>query len=126
MRIRKRAAIALTIGALALFWFDYWKSGGLLILPTILGINMIIIAARLIQLNASHAHAERRAPREAGAAGVGHADRAAGHEACVVPWSSRIPDSFLTGLVSQSVRMRSVTARLVGGFSPRPSVCSIS
>jgi hypothetical protein len=60
IRIRKRAAIALTIGALALFWFDYWKSAGLLILPTILGINMIIIAARLIQLNASHAHAERQ------------------------------------------------------------------
>ena len=31
----------------------------MLILPTILGINMILIAARLIQLNASHAHAER-------------------------------------------------------------------
>jgi hypothetical protein len=60
IRIRARAAIALTIGALALFWFDYWKSRGLLILPTILGINMIIIAARLIQLNASHAHAERQ------------------------------------------------------------------
>ena len=59
MRMRKRAAIALTIGAFALFWFDYWKSAGLLILPTILGINMILIAARLIQLNASHAHAER-------------------------------------------------------------------
>jgi hypothetical protein len=58
-RLRKRGAIALTAGAVALFWFDYWKSEGLLILPTILGINMILIAARLIQLNASHAHAER-------------------------------------------------------------------
>lgn len=60
MRIRKHAAIALAIGALALFWFDYWMSAGLMILPTILGINMIFIAARLIQLNASHAHAERQ------------------------------------------------------------------
>ena len=59
MRIRKHAAIGLTIGALALFWFDYRASGGMLILPTILGLNMILIAARLIQLNASHAHAER-------------------------------------------------------------------
>jgi hypothetical protein len=60
MRMRKRAAIVLTAGAFALFWFDYRTSAGLLILPTILGINMILIAARLIQLNASHAHAERQ------------------------------------------------------------------
>ena len=59
IRIRKRAAIALTLAALGLFWFDYSASRGMLILPTILGINMILIAARLIQLNASHLHAER-------------------------------------------------------------------
>ncbi len=60
MRIRKQAAIALTLGALPLFLLDYWKSGGLMIFPTVLGINMILIAARLIQLNASYADAERR------------------------------------------------------------------
>jgi hypothetical protein len=59
IRLRKRAAIALTIAAVGLFWFDYWNSGGQLILPTFLGINMILIAARLIQLNASYASAER-------------------------------------------------------------------
>jgi hypothetical protein len=60
MRIRKRAAIALAVGSLPLFLLDYWKSGGLMIFPTVLGINMILIAARLIQLNASYADAERR------------------------------------------------------------------
>jgi hypothetical protein len=60
MRIRKRWAIALAIGAVGLFWFDYWKSGGLLILPTILGINMLLAAARLIQINAAYADSERR------------------------------------------------------------------
>jgi hypothetical protein len=60
MRIRKQAAIALAIGALPLFLLDYWKSGGLMIFPTVIGINMILIAARLIQLNASYADAERR------------------------------------------------------------------
>ncbi len=71
IRMRTRAAIALTIGAIALFWFDYSTSRGMLILPTILGINMIIIAARLIQLNASHRHAEReRRERLAQAAAV--------------------------------------------------------
>ena len=69
--MRTRAAIALTVGAIALFWFDYSTSRGMLILPTILGINMIIIAARLIQLNASHKHAEReRRERLAQAAAV--------------------------------------------------------
>ena len=75
IRIRKRAAIALTLAALGLFWFDYWASGGMLILPTILGINMILIAARLIQLNASHAHAERE--RRERLAQVASAERAA-------------------------------------------------
>jgi hypothetical protein len=42
-----------------LFWLDWWKYDGLLILPTILGINMLIIAARLVQLNGAHALAER-------------------------------------------------------------------
>lgn len=59
-RIRKRSAAALAAGALPLFWYDYWSSGGLLILPTILGINMLLAAARLVQLTAAYADAERR------------------------------------------------------------------
>jgi hypothetical protein len=60
LRNRRRWAIALAIGAPGLFWFDYWKSGGLLILPTIVGINMLLVAARFLQLNAAYADAERR------------------------------------------------------------------
>ncbi len=60
MRIRKYAAGALALGALPLFWFDYTTSDGRLIFPTVIGINMLIIAARLVQLNASYADAERR------------------------------------------------------------------
>jgi hypothetical protein len=58
-RINKWASIVLVIAAPILFWIDWWKYDGLLILPTILGINMLIIAARLIQLNGAHASAER-------------------------------------------------------------------
>lgn len=76
MRIRKYAAIALALGALPLFLFDYWMSRGLMIFPTVLGINMILIAARLIQLNASYADAERR--RRARLAQVDGGDRGAG------------------------------------------------
>ena len=56
-------ALVLVLAAPILFWIDWAKYDGLLILPTILGINMIIIAARLIQLNGAHATAarERRA-----------------------------------------------------------------
>jgi hypothetical protein len=60
MRARKVAAIVLAVGAVPLFLLDYLKSGGLMIFPTVLGINMILIAARLMQLNASYADAERR------------------------------------------------------------------
>jgi hypothetical protein len=58
-RINTRVSLALVIAAPILFWIDWWKYDGLLILPTILGINMLIIAARLIQLNGAHASAER-------------------------------------------------------------------
>ena len=46
--------------AAALFWYDYQHDKGVMIFPTIIGINLIIVAARLIQLNASYAHAERQ------------------------------------------------------------------
>ena len=60
MRVRARGAVALTFVAAGLFWFDYRHDQGVLIFPTIIGINLIVIAARLIQLNASYAHAERQ------------------------------------------------------------------
>jgi len=52
-------ALVLVLAAPILFWIDWAKYDGLLILPTILGINMIIIAARLMQLNGAHATAAR-------------------------------------------------------------------
>ena len=45
--------------AAALFWYDYRHDKGVMIFPTIVGINLIVVAARFIQLNASYAHAER-------------------------------------------------------------------
>ena len=60
MRIRAWAAAALVAGSVALFWYDYQHDKGVMIFPTIVGINLIVIAARLIQLNASYAHAERQ------------------------------------------------------------------
>ena len=58
-RINMWGAILLVATAPVLFWLDWWKYDGGLILPTILGINMLLIAARLIQLNVAHASAER-------------------------------------------------------------------
>jgi hypothetical protein len=55
----KWGAVALVAVTPALFWLDWWKYDGLLILPTILAINFLIIAARMLQLNAAHASAER-------------------------------------------------------------------
>ena len=59
IRVRTRAAVAMVFAAAALFWYDYQHDEGVMIFPTIVGINLIIIAARFIQLNASYAHAER-------------------------------------------------------------------
>jgi len=50
VRTRRLIAIALIGGALPLFWLDYQRDG-LLILPTVLGINMLIIGARLLFMN---------------------------------------------------------------------------
>ena len=59
MRIRAWAAAALVAGSVTLFWYDYQHDRGMLIFPTALGVNLIIVAARLLQLNGSYAHAER-------------------------------------------------------------------
>jgi hypothetical protein len=58
MRARTVAAAALAAGSVPLFWYDYTREG-LVILPTIVAMNMLLVAARLIQLNSSYAHAER-------------------------------------------------------------------
>lgn len=52
--VRKRtiAAFVLFVIALPLIWWD-WHSGSRLILPTVLGINMIFIGLRLFQWNAA-------------------------------------------------------------------------
>jgi hypothetical protein len=63
MRTRKIAAAALAIAAVPLVWCDYAFSRGRLIFPTVVAINLLIVAARLIQLNRSYAHAEQERAR---------------------------------------------------------------
>jgi hypothetical protein len=57
--VRKWAAYALLASAVPLFWYDYQHDQGMLIFPTVLGINMVIIAARLMQFNSAYVQAER-------------------------------------------------------------------
>ena len=59
MRLRTRGAIALFIVAGASVWYDYQHGPAVQIFPTLLGINLVVVAARLLQLNGSYAHAER-------------------------------------------------------------------
>jgi hypothetical protein len=49
----------LAAGSLPLFWYD-WTRRGVLILPTVVGINMLIASARLLQLNLAVNTAERQ------------------------------------------------------------------
>jgi hypothetical protein len=41
------------------FWYDFRHGPGLQFFPTLLGINLVVVALRLLQLNGSYAHAER-------------------------------------------------------------------
>ena len=60
VRRRNRAiAIVLIVAATGLFWID-WHSGGAMIFPTLLAFNLLLLAGRLLQLNAAYAAAERR------------------------------------------------------------------
>jgi hypothetical protein len=59
MRRNTYAAVALFAVGPALIWFDWTFHDGLLIMPTILGINALLIAARLLIMNAGHIAAER-------------------------------------------------------------------
>jgi len=49
-RTRRMIALALILGAFPLFWLDY-RRDGLLILPTVLGLNMLVIGGRLLFMN---------------------------------------------------------------------------
>ena len=60
IRLRYGAAIGFLIAAVALFWYDYRNGRGILIFPTVIGCNLVVAAARLIQLNVSYAHSERQ------------------------------------------------------------------
>ena len=51
-------AVALIVAAPVLFWTD-WHYGGLG-LPTLLGLNALVFAGRLLQLTAAYRSAERR------------------------------------------------------------------
>ena len=63
MRIRAWAAAGLLVASAALFWIDYRHDQGMLVFPTLLGINLVVVAARLLQLNGSYAHAARARDR---------------------------------------------------------------
>ena len=57
--VRKRTILAVTLFlcSLPLIWWDR-HSGGALILPTVLGINMILFGLRLFQWNSARSHRE--------------------------------------------------------------------
>jgi hypothetical protein len=58
-RMSYGAALALTVAAPILIWYDWARHDGLLMLPTIVGINCLLIAGRLVQLNLAYASAEK-------------------------------------------------------------------
>jgi hypothetical protein len=57
-RVRRWLAIGMLAAAPPLFWIDY-AQGGLLILPTFLALNLIIVAARLLFMNVSAREVEQ-------------------------------------------------------------------
>ena len=72
-RWNARVATGLLIAAPLLFWWDWGWHGGNLIMPTIVGINAVLIAARLFIMNYSHKSFER-ARRERVAEAMRHRD----------------------------------------------------
>jgi hypothetical protein len=58
-RLTNGFAVGLLLLAPFLFWIDWAKYDGTIVLPTIAGINCVIFAARIFFLNTAHATAER-------------------------------------------------------------------
>jgi hypothetical protein len=79
MRWNRRAATVALIGGPLLIWFDWMFYGGNMILPTIVGINGVLIGVRLLVMNRGHIAAERaRSERVTQAlAGQRHSDPSA-------------------------------------------------
>lgn len=71
VRVRRWTAVALLIAAPVLFWLDWGYYDGLLMVPTLLGFNALLLAGRLLQLNGASVSAERhRRERTEGASRV--------------------------------------------------------
>ena len=69
-------AIAALVAGPLLIWFDWTFHDGLLIMPTIVGINAVLLAARLLLMNYGHTSAERtRRERVAQALGLSGRER---------------------------------------------------
>ena len=58
IRLRNRVAATLALVATVSFSYDFVNGASLHFFPTLLGINLVVVAARLFQLNRSYAHAE--------------------------------------------------------------------
>jgi hypothetical protein len=59
IQLRTWAAVLLFAVAAVSFWYNFRHGPSFQIFPTLLGINLVIVALRLLQLNGSYAHAER-------------------------------------------------------------------
>lgn len=59
MRFNKRAAIALLALGPLMIWFDWMFYGGDMIMPTVVGINFVLIGVRLLVMNRGHVAAEQ-------------------------------------------------------------------
>lgn len=58
-RARQWLAVTLILVAPVLFWLDWGYADGLLIVPTLLGFNALLLAARLLQMNGAYRSADR-------------------------------------------------------------------
>lgn len=59
MRWNRNMAAAMLVAGPTLIWFDWHFYDGLIILPTVVGINLVLIGARLLIMNRGHVAAER-------------------------------------------------------------------
>ena len=94
--VRKRTiiAIVLWICALPLIWWD-WHAGSGLVLPTVIGINMIFIGLRLFQWNAARGQRVRKRQPLGGFMGEGNSPTSS-------PGGSRRLSGSMTGMAASS------------------------